>query len=535
MKELLSKFFESLSKHNKQNGIFSVLLLEGEEEDSKAKEGEESGDRKKESGVHSSFLLFDEEEEGESEKEKLRLSQVSMAKRSEENLVKEVGMHCVAPSFSKKIERLQKGEEGGKEETNILSQTLMQQNKKKRKKEEEERKEETKRKKGKSKEEERRTEKENFFLPYLGSTESNELQKRGEKNEGESKKAFSLISSLICPSSPMHDQHVHEEFEESIEIDLTSFEEKYRKALEQKRKAEEKRKKEEKSKSRKKNSKEKEEMRTTFGEGRAGGEGVSEKEFKKEHFCELEFVGQFNKGFIIGSLFKEDLFIIDQHASHEKYNFEKLLNSLQISSQKLLSPLPLSLNPSLFSLLLSHLPLLSSFGWNFHFPSSSVPPSDQPNATTATTLSFLLIDEEEKEEERESSQRKEGSSQHRVELLSLPSLPPLTFSKEDLFQFLEEIREKEENVVSEEKKFSGEKTKEGLKIVPSKVRDAMASKSCRMSVMVGKSLSESFILSLLQNLSLLHSPWNCPHGRPTLRHLFTLPPSFSSPPLPFFL
>jgi len=37
----------------------------------------------------------------------------------------------------------------------------------------------------------------------------------------------------------------------------------------------------------------------------------------------MEVVGQFNLGFIVAKLNK-DLFIVDQHAADEKYNFETL-------------------------------------------------------------------------------------------------------------------------------------------------------------------------------------------------------------------
>ncbi len=39
----------------------------------------------------------------------------------------------------------------------------------------------------------------------------------------------------------------------------------------------------------------------------------------------------------------KDLFIVDQHAADEKYNFENLQKTTQIHAQKLLSPLPLEL------------------------------------------------------------------------------------------------------------------------------------------------------------------------------------------------
>ena len=47
--------------------------------------------------------------------------------------------------------------------------------------------------------------------------------------------------------------------------------------------------------------------------------------FEKEDFKNLEVLGQFNKGFILAvHRKKQDLFIVDQHASDEKFNFEHL-------------------------------------------------------------------------------------------------------------------------------------------------------------------------------------------------------------------
>uniref|UniRef100_A0A453NZE8 DNA mismatch repair protein S5 domain-containing protein n=1 Tax=Aegilops tauschii subsp. strangulata TaxID=200361 RepID=A0A453NZE8_AEGTS len=55
-------------------------------------------------------------------------------------------------------------------------------------------------------------------------------------------------------------------------------------------------------------------------------------------------VGQFNLGFIIGKL-EQDLFIVDQHAADEKYNFESLSQSTTLNIQPLLQPLRLELSP----------------------------------------------------------------------------------------------------------------------------------------------------------------------------------------------
>ena len=48
----------------------------------------------------------------------------------------------------------------------------------------------------------------------------------------------------------------------------------------------------------------------------------------------MEVVGQFNLGFIIARL-GQDLFIVDQHATDEKFNFETLLSSVVLKRQPL--------------------------------------------------------------------------------------------------------------------------------------------------------------------------------------------------------
>ena len=57
--------------------------------------------------------------------------------------------------------------------------------------------------------------------------------------------------------------------------------------------------------------------------------------FSKDNFGEMKVVGQFNLGFIIGKL-EQDLFIVDQHAADEKYNFESLSQSTTLNIQPLL-------------------------------------------------------------------------------------------------------------------------------------------------------------------------------------------------------
>ena len=67
----------------------------------------------------------------------------------------------------------------------------------------------------------------------------------------------------------------------------------------------------------------------------------------KADFDSMDVVGQFNRGFIVARLCKnggeggggatDDLFIVDQHAADEKYNFETLQATTRLESQRLLT------------------------------------------------------------------------------------------------------------------------------------------------------------------------------------------------------
>lgn len=54
---------------------------------------------------------------------------------------------------------------------------------------------------------------------------------------------------------------------------------------------------------------------------------------------------------------------------------------------------------------------------------------------------------------------------------------------------------------------------------PSRVSAMFASHTCRTSIMVGTALSISEMSRLLKQMAQTEQPWNCPHGRSTMRHL----------------
>ena len=49
-----------------------------------------------------------------------------------------------------------------------------------------------------------------------------------------------------------------------------------------------------------------------------------------------------------------------------------------------------------------------------------------------------------------------------------------------------------------------------------------ASRACRSAIMIGTALQHQEMKSVVSRLESIDQPWNCPHGRPTMRHLIDL-------------
>lgn len=183
---------------------------------------------------------------------------------------------------------------------------------------------------------------------------------------------------------------------------------------------------------------------------------------RKQDFLQMSVLGQFNRGFII-CRHLDDLYIVDQHASDEKYNFEQLQRNAQISSQPLIRPAPLELSAADRDLVVEYQQTLEKNGFSLQV-----------------------------------------KDQDQVFLLSQPVVDQTLFNQQDLLDLVGRLAE------------------EGADARCQRVRRAFASRACRKSVMIGDSLSQGRMEQIIKNLSGLESPWNCPHGRPTLRHLFSI-------------
>lgn len=196
-------------------------------------------------------------------------------------------------------------------------------------------------------------------------------------------------------------------------------------------------------------------------------DGEIDQEFKSAYLPEtkvplLRLVGQVGSTYLVAEG-PDGLYLVDQHAAHERVLFEKLMAQHEknnIPSQALLSPISVQLTPNQVALLNEQLPIMAHFGFHIEpfgpgiFQIRAMP-SMFGHADPAAVLHALVEDFEEDER-------------------------PL--------QNLIEAR--------------------------------LAGRVCkRLAVKAGQVLSQEEMRSLLTDLEACSSPRTCPHGRPTMIHL----------------
>lgn len=159
--------------------------------------------------------------------------------------------------------------------------------------------------------------------------------------------------------------------------------------------------------------------------------------------------------------FGDKMFIIDQHAAHEKVLYERTLakyRERKAISQSINPPIILTLSMSEEAMLKQYMDIFTDFGYEIeHF----------------------------------------GGKEYCVRAVPYDLY---SISKEDL---LMEILDN----LSEET---------GGKITPQLITEKIASMSCKAAVKGNNKLSEAEVNKLIDELLTLENPYNCPHGRPTI-------------------
>uniref|UniRef100_A0A1I7UAU6 Mismatch repair endonuclease PMS2 n=1 Tax=Caenorhabditis tropicalis TaxID=1561998 RepID=A0A1I7UAU6_9PELO len=187
----------------------------------------------------------------------------------------------------------------------------------------------------------------------------------------------------------------------------------------------------------------------------------------KDDFTNMKIVGQFNYGFIICRL-RGHLFIVDQHASDEKYNFERLQKTAKLTKQPLITPTALGFGSVQELVIRDNLPIFQANGFDFKF--------------------------------------REEDGCLKTFLTARPELLSQQLTNSDLEEILAVVSEYPNQMYR-----------------PVRIRNIFASKACRKSIMIGKPLNHREMTRVIRHLAKLDQPWNCPHGRPTIRHLASIP------------
>ena len=214
--------------------------------------------------------------------------------------------------------------------------------------------------------------------------------------------------------------------------------------------------------------------------------------FPKELFGEMSVMGQFNNGFIVARLESgisgsSELFLIDQHAANEKYLFEEYYRKIKLDYQRLIIPIKIRAPPWIEEVVVEHKDILAKNGFL----------ADIGNDTDGNRCILLN---------------------------SLPTLSGIGFNRsaaltvKDFMEMTEALNDGDV-VLSQSKSDTDPLCL--LKLL-SCVRSHLASKACRTAIMVGDPLTPAKMTEIVHALSSLDQPWNCPHGRPTMKHLLSL-------------
>ncbi|GFE55443.1 DNA mismatch repair protein [Babesia ovis] len=216
-------------------------------------------------------------------------------------------------------------------------------------------------------------------------------------------------------------------------------------------------------------------------------------------FLKMKVCGQFNQGFIIAKLAGEknkdgevqySVYLIDPHAADEKAKFEQYNANVAIHKQPLVCPRRIDLSPFHQQVVQANLELLNDNGFS------------------------VIVVSKDEEPTREAG----------VYLGSFPQLMGQILGEEDFVSFVHELAKNGHIPQPGTAASEMPKVLWGTKTImprPKRIWSILANRACKDAVKLGEPLSMKQMVVIKDRLAGLIHPWNCPHGRPTMKCLIT--------------
>jgi DNA mismatch repair protein PMS2 len=227
----------------------------------------------------------------------------------------------------------------------------------------------------------------------------------------------------------------------------------------------------------------------------------------------MQVIGQFNLGFIFAKCSRNQLWILDQHACDEKYNFELLCKTTLIHEQPLIRPLHLELSPAEEACVLDHMDIFQANGFRFNF---------DPNAPIRHRLSLKALPHSGAVDGQKAVQF--GPSD--VSALCSILMEGSSYDPGDGGTGVDGSGRYGNNAVRRHaSRFSHSQQDRQIDSAGTilarlpKAIAMFASRACRTSIMIGTALSHQEMNKVVQKLAELDMPFTCAHGRPTMNHL----------------
>ena len=225
----------------------------------------------------------------------------------------------------------------------------------------------------------------------------------------------------------------------------------------------------------------------------------------KKDFEDMHVIGQFNLGFILVRCRNNNLWVLDQHACDEKYNFERLCATTVIHEQKLLAPMPLELSPSEETCILENRQIFEQNGFRFDYAEDKPP----RHRFALTSLPHSGA--------RDGRKAVQFGKDDVHALCAVLGADGASYSPQDGGTGVDGTGIYGNNAVRRYAGLSQNGEKVMLRLP--KAVAMFANRACRGSVMIGTALSKKEMETIVKRLASVDHPWNCPHGRPTLKHV----------------